>query len=201
MLDVSNARRGDRAYFDALWAEVGSQEALGGLLHFLQGYDLAGYNKREVVETEALLDQRERSASGVVAWALDLASRGEVQHDKGSEPWRAFVPTRLLFEDFRAWARENKWERGAHVETFSRELRSMLGLKPLRRALREHMVPAPLQGKPGYVLPATPEDFGQLARAVGGFARPEDKEPAPAEEETAFDFGANVVPLTKAVAA
>lgn len=171
VVNVSDAKMGDRSYFRALWDEAGDSNALGGLLCYLQTFDLSRYDKRQVVETEGLREQRERSASGVLAWALDLASRGEVQGDFGREEWRPFFPTRLLFEDFRRWVQQpgNRYEKGCNIGTFGRDLRAVLGLKHYRRALAEHAAPPRLCNKPGFAFPKSAEELGELARAKGGF--------------------------------
>jgi hypothetical protein len=123
--------------------------------------------------TDALSDQRERSLSGVMAWALDLASRGVVRTQRGQMPWRSFFATRELYEDFCEWVGAQRFERALSVNTFGRELGNVLGLQRKRRAGTSEVVPEAVRDAPGFCMPATPNDFEQLVRGKAGLRNEE----------------------------
>jgi hypothetical protein len=185
VLDVSDKYRGDADYFDALWAQVNSDESVGAFLQELSEMDLSRFDVRKVPGTDALRDQRERSLTGVLAWGLDLASRGGVvQADRGAEPWRSFFGTRELYADYRTWVGDQRFERPLSAETFGREVRALLRLRWQRRAGAAHRVPEAVIGMPGYVMPETPLAFDRLVRARAGLLdEEEEQEGQPAATE------------------
>lgn len=63
VLDVSNARQGDRKYFQQLYTEI-EGEALRGFLHYLLSIDLAGWEPRDIPQTSGLIDQKLESLEG-----------------------------------------------------------------------------------------------------------------------------------------
>jgi hypothetical protein len=169
VLDVSDVRRGDADYFKALFAQVKDDRAIAGMLHDLLAMDLSEFNVRGFPVTDALLDQRERSLTGVLAWALDVADRGRLESTAGAVPWRPFFSTHELFEDFRWWSSRNRYERGMSRESFGRALKAELCLEAKRecpRALADGL-PLDARGKPGYMVD-TVEAFCARARRAAG---------------------------------
>ncbi len=83
VLDVSDARKQDHAYFEAIAHEManGGHEAL---LYFLLNRDLSGFEVRKVPQTEALADQKARSRRGVDLLVEMLASEGALPEAHGS---------------------------------------------------------------------------------------------------------------------
>lgn len=73
--DVSDARKGDFAYFAALGREL-ENGGLAAMLHALLEVDLRGWHPRQIVETEALRDQKERSLTPEDEWLLGLLEDG-----------------------------------------------------------------------------------------------------------------------------
>lgn len=67
MFNVSNERIGDRAYFAALHAEINGG-GLAAMLHDLQRLRLDDWHPRQVIHTEALREQKERSLSPIYEW-------------------------------------------------------------------------------------------------------------------------------------
>jgi hypothetical protein len=177
VLEVSNAQRGRADYWNALHQEIDDDEALGGFLHELLTLPLADFNHRDIPITAALADQREQSASGVVKWALDLASRnGVVRTQAGNQPWRGFFATRELFEDYREWLQGEKHEHHLAVNTFSRELQKKLDLRQVREARAHTPIPRHVEGVRGYEVPDTVEEFHQLARAAAGVITDDERD-------------------------
>ncbi len=75
---VSDARRGDKAYFDALYSEL-ENGGLAAMLHDLLAMDLGGWHPRQdVPQTRALLDQKMQSLRGIDKVIADIAHEGSV---------------------------------------------------------------------------------------------------------------------------
>lgn len=114
VLDVSPGRIGDRAYFEALAAEM---EGAGpaALLHALHSEDLTGFDVRTAPRTAALRDQIERSEKPVVAWWRECLARGHIGAVPFAEPpeWREVVPKEHLSESFRGFWRAHNF--GSHI--------------------------------------------------------------------------------------
>ena len=183
VLDVDDKKRGDQAYFDALFAEVESDDAVGAFLHELLSVDVKGFKHRSVPSTDALRDQRERSLTGVLSWALDLASRGGIVRTRsGSQAWRPFFATRELFEDFSEWVLGQKYDRALAVNTFARDVRNVLGLHAQRRAKTSQGAPPSVQDVPGFQMPETVMAFERLVRERAGLLGDEE---AACDEEAA----------------
>lgn len=183
VLDVSDEKRGNTEYFDALWAEVNSDECVGAFLQLLLDRDLTHFNVRRVPGTDALRDQRERSLTGVLAWALDLASRGGVLRTRsGVEPWRSFLTVRELYEDFSEWVAGQRFERALPVNIFSRDLQRLLGLHQQREARVGQPVPDRFRGMRGFVMPASVAAFETLVRAKAGLIEEEPNDEGQALE-------------------
>lgn len=77
VLDVSNARQQDSAYFGAITADLDAGGA-ENLLHYLQHLDLTGFDVRRVPWTEALSDQIERKLSPAEDLVLEMLQTGRL---------------------------------------------------------------------------------------------------------------------------
>jgi hypothetical protein len=78
VFDVSEARKGDHAYFEALVNETdnGGAEAM---FHELSSLDLEGWHPRKgVPQTEALMQQKLKSLDPAGDWILNLLETGEL---------------------------------------------------------------------------------------------------------------------------
>lgn len=67
VLDVSEARLGDKPYFDALYAEM-DNGGPAALLHYLQGVDLTGFNVRLPPVTQGLARQKVETLRNIELW-------------------------------------------------------------------------------------------------------------------------------------
>jgi hypothetical protein len=178
VLDVSDSKCGDRVYFKALADEIDG-DACGAFLHELLARDISAWEHRDFPVTDALRDQRERSLTGVLAWALDLASRGLVRTRNGSMPWRPFFGTRELYEDFSEWLLGQKYgPRTLSHNTFARDLRTLLRLHWQRRPKVSQDVPASVGDVPGFQMPETVLAFERLVKERAGLLSEEDEEEA-----------------------
>lgn len=86
VFDVSGARAGDKAYFDALRAEMNG-DGPAALLHYLQTFDLSGFDVSKAPETEGLRNQKLASLRGINKWWFEVLSRGEVGNDFADTSW------------------------------------------------------------------------------------------------------------------
>lgn len=97
VLDVSEAHKEDRQYFQEIRKELesGGYEAL---LHFLLSYDISGFDTSSAPKTQALQDQKNLNLSPEEAWWYDKLQEGRtlVRH----EDWETTVPKEELFLDY-----------------------------------------------------------------------------------------------------
>ncbi len=179
VLDVADTKRGNSRYFKALHAQIDNDEAVAAFLYELLHIDLSDFDHRAIPVTDALADQREQSATGIVKWAFDLASRGGIVRTAlGRQAYRSFFTTRELFEDFEEWVSGEKYERRLSVNTFARELRARVpGLQFLREArTRSTDVPPHARGPRGVEMPETVEELHQLIRKAAGAVTDDERE-------------------------
>lgn len=171
VLDVSDSRLNDKVYWSALWRQVQTDDAIAAMLHDLLHLDLVGFSVREIPVTEGLLNERARSATGVVAWAMDVGDRGEVLGRGGFRlTWREFFVTRDLYEDYISWASRERYERTMSVESFGWTLKNELGLvaSECPRAVAASL-PEGDRRRKGYWVGSV-EAFQERARAACGLA-------------------------------
>lgn len=99
VFQVSEARRGDRAWFGAVKQEIEDGGA-AAMLHDLLRMDLGGWHPRDdVPDTAALQEQKRLSLSPFDEWVLHLAEAGELPGDDRGAGW---ARSALLFDQARA---------------------------------------------------------------------------------------------------
>jgi hypothetical protein len=145
---VSDARRGDRAYFRALFEQL-DKGGLAAMLHDLLNLDLGDWHpEADRVETAALTDQRIASLRGFERVWFDVLRAGELPtgHEElgGTRP---FVGTREL----REWAAQRMQRRDLNDGDVSGLLEELGG----KRA-RPRSSPG-TRGSRGYYLPTLGE--------------------------------------------
>ena len=169
VLDVSSARAKDSAYFGAI-ARERDNGGKGALLHFLQGYDLSGFDVRNPPETTGLTQQKLAGLLNVDAWWYDRLSNADLPQSGdgfGKEPkWRdapISISREYLKTDYEGWLARKKWHGDAlSVAAFGRRLRAMCnGLRDERQRTSG--------GRPRhYILPPLPEARSAFAAYIGG---------------------------------
>jgi len=138
VLDVSGTRARDKAYFDPLWAEM-EGEGPAALLHYLQSYDLSGFDVRKAPQTEGLLNQKLASLRGIHRWWSDVLHSGEIgtyatDHDGDWDTNPLIVTCRKLQDACAAFMRGRRFEGDAlDSREFGRQLRLMLPSVKRRR--------------------------------------------------------------------
>lgn len=135
-LDVSDKRKGDHAYFEALAAEIrsGGTEAL---LHYLRSIDLSGWNPRALPDSRALRTQQMETlvrTDPVTAWVFHVLAEGAFTVEDGALEWRTEIHAGVLQESFhRATSRARNvpsWDAAA------KKLRTLLPAGSLSKVRR-----------------------------------------------------------------
>ena len=148
--DVSDHRRDDRGYFDALVAEI-EGGGTAAVLHALLAYDLSGWRVQDVPRTAAMADQKLLAADAHVRWWYDLLNEGDLPRSSGDRAEDTVrISKALLFDQYHSFAdkdattfnpldriRFHKWVRlvcPSVVESHPRETSSILpmGVKDAR---------------------------------------------------------------------
>jgi hypothetical protein len=94
VLDVSDRRKGDKAYFARLAAAIEGPE-LAAFLDHLLGLDLADFDHRDPPHTGALNEQKLISGDSLVQFWLDCLVTGEIV-GSAIEGWPANIVTQVL---------------------------------------------------------------------------------------------------------
>jgi hypothetical protein len=130
VFEVSDARRGDEAYFNALRAEM-KADGPAALLHFLSNYDLSGFDVRKAPDTEGLRNQKLASLRNIEAWWHATLVHGTISPDwGGNDGWGTGAVT-VARETLRAryveWMSNRRYDGDVLEERyFGRRLREML---------------------------------------------------------------------------
>lgn len=168
VLDVSPAHAKDTAYFGAIWKEQANGGA-GALLHFLQSYDLSGFDVRNPPETAALTRQKLEGLRNVEAWWFDRLSEGTLSTDEFSEDrtdWEGeaiTVSRAMLRRNYEEWLSRQRWHGNVvSSEDFSKRLRILCG------GLKDHRARVSGGRERQYVLPPLAECRAAFAAFIGG---------------------------------
>ncbi|WP_200342298.1 DUF5906 domain-containing protein [Rhodovibrio sodomensis] len=177
VLNVSNARAQDHAYFRAILQEM-EQGGYGALLHHLQRFDLSTVNVGQVPKTEGLLDQKIQSLDSVAKFWFDCLREGDVPgaHDfNGGWPEKPEeVSKRVLFETYRARLKDKQYHTTYGVDggQFGKQLRILApSIKDTKRRCDSGQVRF-------YVLPPLDDCRAQFEAWIGHSIPWEDGEDA-----------------------
>jgi hypothetical protein len=105
VLDVSEHRRRNRAYFKALYAAIEGDE-LPAFLHHLLSYDLARFEVRDVPHTDGLNEQKLLGADSVTKFWHDCLREGAIV-GTGESDWPESVVTQVLHACYVEHARDH----------------------------------------------------------------------------------------------
>lgn len=150
VLEVSDVRRQDHAYFQTLWNEwdTGGREAF---IAFLLARDLSQFNSRLPLETDAKADMAAATADSVTRFWQDVLTSERVPASsfdtkRQQQDWRAGsveILNRDLVSAYKAWAREN---RVPHPVSDAEVTRGVHRLCPDRQKCRPRVNGTPVWG-------------------------------------------------------
>jgi hypothetical protein len=131
VFEVSNCRKGDKAFFSALNRQMYEAGGLEAMLHDLLTMDLGDWAPRDnVPATRALLQQKEMTMSDVERWWYGMLVEGSIAKAKGE--WR-HGPIVVVKEHLRAeyleYAKEQRAYRPADSIEFGRRLAKLVPYK------------------------------------------------------------------------
>lgn len=168
VLDVSPVHAKDTAYFGAIWKEQANGGA-GALLHFLQSFDLTGFDVRNPPETAALTRQKLEGLRNVEAWWHDRLSEGTLSTDEFSEDrtdWEGeaiTVSRAMLRRNYEDWLSRQRWHGAAlNDKQFGQRLRAMCN------ALNDHRARVSGERERQYILPPLAECRAAFSAFIGG---------------------------------
>jgi len=136
VVDVSDEKRGDFEYFEALNTElVGG--GLAAMLYDLLRLDISNFNVRDIPQTVALLDQKLLSLAGTDAWLNDCLQNGTIPVGFDTEvEWDeqgAVVSTRDAYEAFARKAAVYRCARDTPIKAvWSKRVRKLIGASDTR---------------------------------------------------------------------
>lgn len=94
-LRVSEARKGDFAYWTALNHEIGNG-GVEAMVHDLLAMDLSGFNVRAKPDTKELMEQKVQSLGHIQRWWYECLCSGELSMDGD---WPEFITTDYAIEE------------------------------------------------------------------------------------------------------
>jgi hypothetical protein len=210
MPTVSDAMRGNKAYFDALFTAINGEEAS----HFLESLlreDLSNFDIHNPPNTEELGKQKLLSASGIIKWWLDVLTSGDIlcganmldveMDDKPDIEWPDSAAKRLLHSVYLRHAQKHGERRPLISAHFGRKLAELMPGKRLREFRPQRAGQRPEY----YVLPPLEECRAAflVAQGIVGHKWPVVRdEPAPTPQQTKpgerpRPVGPSVVPFTR----
>lgn len=130
VFELCDGRRGDGAYFSALRDEMNGRGP-AALLHFLQHYDLGGFDVRAAPDTDGLLEQKLTTLQNADLWWFEMLSRGDLPTAGLDEGTWADRPQSLnratLRTDYAEWMKGRRYDGETLSErSFGKRLRAML---------------------------------------------------------------------------
>jgi hypothetical protein len=112
VLDVSDKRVNDTAYFEELASATASKEVQAAFLYMMLNYDLSNYNVREIPDTVGLKAQRLQSFEPHQKWLADVLHSGSFGGDflinGRSNSWPPTVASKALYTNYLTWCDQAK---------------------------------------------------------------------------------------------
>jgi hypothetical protein len=110
VLEVSNARLGDKRYFDALEKVTQDKKVQATFLYDMLNRDISDFSPSAIPETEGLKTQRMHSLNSVGKWLVDSLSNGGFSSDLNSIApiWCQQISSTDLYESYSAWTKINR---------------------------------------------------------------------------------------------
>lgn len=111
VLRVSEARKGDHAYWSALNAEI-EQGSVAAMMHDLLAMDLSSFNVRDKPSTKALMDQKLHSLNPIERWWYEALMAGSID----GETWPNFLPTGTAIDNIMEMAGGRVYRKPAPID-------------------------------------------------------------------------------------
>ncbi len=159
VLDVSDAQRGNSAYFSAIKRDL-EDGGYENLMRYLLEMDLTGWNVRDVPTTEALVDQRIRSMDPKAKWWMSRLARGYINHP--SDGWAPQIEVDALWQDYIA----DQQLLGNNYRASNIELGRFIN--KTHDGIKRKRLKVGAARKPVYVLPTLEELREQFDAKMGG---------------------------------
>jgi hypothetical protein len=167
ILQVSEARKGDAAYWSAIHASIADPAVISAMVHDLMNINLDHFNVRERPKTKGHVDQKLRSLTGFDRYWHEVLQTGDFGPSVLPEPkgaWSApcFVSTMGLLEGWRHYEKGQR-QFGARQERDVSSAMARLCPSAEKRRKKVH------GGHPrGFDLPPLPVARSEFAQAIGG---------------------------------
>jgi phage/plasmid-associated DNA primase len=111
MLDASDHRCGQKAYFAAIVAQMDAG-GLAAMIHEMLHRDISSFDVRDVPQTDALAEQKKHSLDSLDRWWLAVLERGFVWRSRfgatAFDNWDDVVSTELLNRSYLQWCSDNR---------------------------------------------------------------------------------------------
>lgn len=165
VFDVAATHQRDPEWFGPLYQEIDGNGP-AAFLHYLLSVDLAGFDVRDVPQTEALRDQKIASLRGVPRWWFEVLEKGDAGEFRDFGDWSG--PITVKKEAVRASydARERQGRFGSdpvNPSVFTKDLKRLLGDELNEKRPR-------VDGTPGsrvFVFPSLAECRAKFERWLG----------------------------------
>ena len=105
--DVPVKHKNDKAYYDALYGEMATPEALGAFLYDMMHRDISNFNVADYPETLALKDQRIHSLGSFEKYWLDALHRGSLSEGYTPIDWSPTPTTAAIVKSYQEWCKAN----------------------------------------------------------------------------------------------
>jgi Family of unknown function (DUF5906) len=135
VLDVSDKRKADFAYFKALTDHING----GGLeawAHHLVNLDCSGIELRDAPKTKALFDQKLESLNSMQRYIYEILMDGNNCHADSEGDWKLEISKANLYRSYLDKAAEIGEKRRSDTIKFSNTVKKMLGIREDRTTIQ-----------------------------------------------------------------
>lgn len=108
VLDISDEKRGDRDYFNALHIDINNKDVQSAFLYDMLNRDISEYHSGNIPESKGLQDQRMHSLSSAGKWLLDSLNSGYLYDSTANKEWLEEVKSAELYDSYIKWCNDHK---------------------------------------------------------------------------------------------
>lgn len=121
VFNVSNEKRGERAYFDALYAAIHCPAVQAAFLYEMLKRPLNGFHTGDIPESQGLKEQRYQSLGSAARWLADALEEGYLYNNEGNVSWTRHVNSKTLHKSYICWCDD------LHIDQYNRLSQIALG--------------------------------------------------------------------------